>query len=525
MLPTKQQWKKWSLPSKVGYVGTSITILGFVISIIFYIFPPPLKDEGKAIFQQQLKNQITTEISKIVQSCETEKNKENGYGPSTTVLVLQGAKAIPTILDFIAESVQTDMDLNNPLFLLNYRKQLVDKPGLDCLVDSILKICRNDSSKEYQKYFQELLLKKEPTVRDFKKIIFLSYILWNFNDTKLLDIQNQLLTRYQPPIFDAVKKVLLRSYLFRNEEYFPIHWNTVIPSGIEPEKFAAYNSEFKKLQDTNMSEALGVQNIKNWQKMFLHIFSYDGMYDSFYEVSKDNHVNVKSFSAEKNKKRFRSCLDQYLFGYDFSMLNLKYLEINRVLLGKSFFHKSLLEHLKTNESNLIECEIHDSKIRLSTVNKTVFDYCEFKEAKLGRFSIFDATIFQDSLLTDSSLLESFFYRCEFTRCQIKNMRVSASIFIDCEFKNNTFISVTFYSVFMDEKSMNNFFENSDVSQDDFTIKVVGYSDESQSKLNWAATALSLQTIIWQMYNPSIVSDYLLRKAGTKKLYMITSKVK
>jgi uncharacterized protein YjbI with pentapeptide repeats len=525
MLPTRKQWNNWSLPSKLTFVGLYVTVLGVILSIIFFLFPRSSKDENKIIIEQQLNNQIITEISNVIKSCETEKNKETGYGPSTTSLVLRGTKVIPNIFNFIAESVKTDMDFENPLFLFNFRKQLVDTPGFDCLVYSILKICSNDSSKEYQKYFQELLLRKVPAGKDVKQAIILSYILWYFENSEVLEIQNKLLTDNLPHIYDPIKKVLLRSYLFRNEVYFPIHTNTIFSNERSLKLSTAYSSDMMNAHYTKTSEILGIQDINNWQKLLAHIFSYEGMYDSFYRISKDNNATVKAFLIRENQSRFRNCLDQYLFGYDFFDMKMKYLEIDRVLLGKSFFHKSLLEHLKTDESNLIECQFHDSRIRLSMINNTVFDHCDFKATKLGRFSIFDAIDFKDSLLTDSSFLESLFFKCNFSRCSIKNLHVGASIFIECKFKNNTIETITFDSAFMDENSLDNFFENTSFSRDDFEIEIVGYSNESSSGRNLAATTLSLQILVWEMYNPTIIQNYLLKRSNDKKFYMIISKFK
>ena len=39
MIPSKSQWKRWSLPSKLTAIGTFVGILGVALSILFYVFP------------------------------------------------------------------------------------------------------------------------------------------------------------------------------------------------------------------------------------------------------------------------------------------------------------------------------------------------------------------------------------------------------------------------------------------------------------------------------------------------------
>lgn len=42
ILPSSQQWAKWSLVSKSGYVGTVVGILGVLLTIFFYFLPPSM---------------------------------------------------------------------------------------------------------------------------------------------------------------------------------------------------------------------------------------------------------------------------------------------------------------------------------------------------------------------------------------------------------------------------------------------------------------------------------------------------
>ncbi len=39
LFPTRRQWKEWSLPSRVSYVGFVLTVLGLGLSSVFYYWP------------------------------------------------------------------------------------------------------------------------------------------------------------------------------------------------------------------------------------------------------------------------------------------------------------------------------------------------------------------------------------------------------------------------------------------------------------------------------------------------------
>lgn len=59
MIPSKTQWKKWSLPSKLTAIGVLLTIVGVVLSSLFWVFPfrgPTNDDDGKA--SVKIKNEI-----------------------------------------------------------------------------------------------------------------------------------------------------------------------------------------------------------------------------------------------------------------------------------------------------------------------------------------------------------------------------------------------------------------------------------------------------------------------------------
>lgn len=476
---------------------------------------------------EEYNNFIINEISKVFKNCEVDKEKKVDFGPITAPLVLYGTKAIPNIFNFMAESVITDMDFNNPLFLYNFRKQLINRSGFDCLVNSILKICNNDGSKEYIKYFQELLLEKLPAGQDVKQAIILSYLLWNFEDRELLELQKKILIDNYRHGLDPVKKVLLRSYLYRNNEYFPIRSNKILPIN-ESKNLTTENNDDKRKAygyDLMGSEELGIQDIYNWRSLWSHIKHYKGMYDSFFDISEENGITSIIFSFSNHQYKFRNCIDEYLFGFDFYDMKMKYLEIDRILLGKTFFDKSILEHLKTDKSNFLECRFWESHITLSTVNNTRFYYCDFKSTHLGRFSIFDTIEFNNSSFTDSLLMESVFFKCNFTQCSIKNLFIGASIFIDSKFKNCDMKNITFNSAIMDENTLLSFFESNSFSRDDFDIEIVGYSDESQSYGNSAATTMAMLNIIWEVNNPGIFRNFLLEKAKDKKFYQITNKIK
>jgi hypothetical protein len=39
MLPSRIQWKKWSLPTKLGVISAYLGIAGFLLAFVFYFFP------------------------------------------------------------------------------------------------------------------------------------------------------------------------------------------------------------------------------------------------------------------------------------------------------------------------------------------------------------------------------------------------------------------------------------------------------------------------------------------------------
>ena len=48
MIPTKAQWRAWSLPSKLGCIGTYLGAASLLLSIVFYVWPMPLGEPHKS---------------------------------------------------------------------------------------------------------------------------------------------------------------------------------------------------------------------------------------------------------------------------------------------------------------------------------------------------------------------------------------------------------------------------------------------------------------------------------------------
>ena len=45
IIPTKNQWRKWSLPSKLTAVGAYIGIIAFVFALIIYAVDKPIQEK------------------------------------------------------------------------------------------------------------------------------------------------------------------------------------------------------------------------------------------------------------------------------------------------------------------------------------------------------------------------------------------------------------------------------------------------------------------------------------------------
>lgn len=45
LFPTKKQWKRWSLPSKLTAIGTYVGILGIAITLLLFFLPSNAEDD------------------------------------------------------------------------------------------------------------------------------------------------------------------------------------------------------------------------------------------------------------------------------------------------------------------------------------------------------------------------------------------------------------------------------------------------------------------------------------------------
>src|SRR6266487_7001 len=78
LLPTKRQWREWSLPSKLTCIGTYVTLLSILVSIAFYVWPfRGAKDEQAG----GLTGQVRDVVEEIVVSAESKKpTRSLGFG-------------------------------------------------------------------------------------------------------------------------------------------------------------------------------------------------------------------------------------------------------------------------------------------------------------------------------------------------------------------------------------------------------------------------------------------------------------
>ena len=66
MLPTRKQWREWSLPSRLTAIGTLLSALGLFLAVLFYFFPRASKIE--VIAQQSKTPEIDAPKSKLLPS-------------------------------------------------------------------------------------------------------------------------------------------------------------------------------------------------------------------------------------------------------------------------------------------------------------------------------------------------------------------------------------------------------------------------------------------------------------------------
>lgn len=162
---------------------------------------------------------INNTILKVFERCE-KINDCNVNDPSISSLLIYKDDAIPLLINFIAESINISKNMDDPLFLPEFRKKITGNCGFVCLIRSLIKICKNDASKEYIAYFNEILNHKLNTTSSIKEAILLSYILWNFDDKDVIELERSLLFDKEEKVPAILKKVILRSYLYRNKKYF-----------------------------------------------------------------------------------------------------------------------------------------------------------------------------------------------------------------------------------------------------------------------------------------------------------------
>ena len=155
--------KKLTLTSLV----TFITIIGFVLSIVFYLFPLENR-ESTNIFYKDDTNILST-IYKLSEDCKNVDFETGENISCMSPLILEGSESLHIILDYIAESMVFDVDFNDPSMLTNFRENLFQVNGIKCLLYSFVKICHNDQGGEFINIFGYLTKKSYQTTRDLKR--------------------------------------------------------------------------------------------------------------------------------------------------------------------------------------------------------------------------------------------------------------------------------------------------------------------------------------------------------------------
>lgn len=88
LIPTKSQFKNWSLPSKATYLALLLGIFTFLISIIFYVFP---NSKGNSLSAEDIVNaKLNCEKEAIVQ-CESNFQARTGFTFLEAEKVLQSS--------------------------------------------------------------------------------------------------------------------------------------------------------------------------------------------------------------------------------------------------------------------------------------------------------------------------------------------------------------------------------------------------------------------------------------------------
>lgn len=71
MIPSREQWKRWSLPSKLTAIGAYVGILGLVLTVLFFFFSrpgePPQETPSAVAMQRILEPEEGAEVGQYVE--------------------------------------------------------------------------------------------------------------------------------------------------------------------------------------------------------------------------------------------------------------------------------------------------------------------------------------------------------------------------------------------------------------------------------------------------------------------------
>ena len=105
MLPSKQQWKRWSLPSKLTAVGAYVGILALALSVLFFVISP--QDRGR----------ITTQSSSLGTDKSVERIEKTSDHLGEVLKVADGL-----IKSYARQSLDEEQ-INTLVSVLEYRAQ------------------------------------------------------------------------------------------------------------------------------------------------------------------------------------------------------------------------------------------------------------------------------------------------------------------------------------------------------------------------------------------------------------------
>ena len=92
LIPTKVQWRMWSLPSKLTCIGAYLGVLAIILTVIFYVWP---------MSSEPPKTTMTQSVSKVA------RDAYNFQGSQVTIVQQHDAKEVLPLKDRIRSYLRT----------------------------------------------------------------------------------------------------------------------------------------------------------------------------------------------------------------------------------------------------------------------------------------------------------------------------------------------------------------------------------------------------------------------------------